>query len=462
MSAITIRVAVSRSSGWLLSVLQDRVVRGSSLLTLGQLCWAASGYVVNVVLARSLGVEGYGTYGLVISILVWLEMILAPGIGMALEKSVASHPQKAGALWRQAIRVQGGIAAALFGITFILAPAISNLLKDPQLTFFLRFAAADLLFFGFFRLGRGRDTALQRFSRVALLLGIYALVKAVAIPVLALTELGLSGAIAGNTLASIVGVAVVFKFARSLGGVSSTDRGEYLNKNLLAVIPLSLFITTSQILVSLDLWAVKFIGASDAIIGLYVAATMLPKALVMVSGGRMGMMNAVVGRSLADGDYSSTKQALLKVSMFFGGMTAAGVIVVYAFADFLITLIFSQSYAAGTPYLKILIVSYGAFAMAEMLSSALIALDRPWFLCTVWAIAGFLAIPLYVAAGEHWGPIGIAYSIGVLSVIVASCLAWMIKAELAKLRIRPRKSGDFYKDQRVVAEKQLASIETSK
>jgi O-antigen/teichoic acid export membrane protein len=444
MSDISTRLAVGRSSGWLLSVLQDKVVRGSSLLTLGQAAWAASGYVVTVVLARALGVEGYGTYGLIISILVWLEMILAPGIGMALEKSVASQPQKAGILWRQAVWIQGAIAAALFGATFILAPVIANLLNDPQLTFFLRFAALDLLFFGFFRLGRGLDTALQRFGRVALIMGIYALVKAAAIPVLALTELGLSGAIAGNTLASVVGGAVVFKLARGLTGTSSTHLADELRQNFLSVIPLSLFITTSQILVSLDLWVVKFIGSPDTIIGLYVAATMLPKALIIISAGRMGMMNAVVGRSRADGDYKSTRQALLKVSMFFGAMTGAGVLVVYMLANFLITLIFSESYAAGTPYLKALILSYGAFAIAEMLSSALIAFDRPWFLCSVWAAAALLAVPLYVTAGQLWGPIGIAYSIGLLSVIVASCLAWMIKSELAKLRFARGRLGPVY------------------
>jgi O-antigen/teichoic acid export membrane protein len=171
---------------------------------------------------------------------------------------------------------------------------------------------------------------------------------------------------------------------------------------------------------------------------------MLPKALIMISGGRIGMMTAVVGRSRAEGDYASTRQALLKISWLFGSMIAAGALVVYLFANALMTLIFPVSYAAATPYLQVLIVSYGAFAVAEMFSRALIVFDKCWGLCAIWVTAAFLAIPMYVTSGQFWGPIGVAYSIGALSVAVSVCVLWMIRVELAKLRVDDRRLARIY------------------
>ncbi len=430
-----LKIVMLRLRKWVFRIQRDTVMRGASLLTLGQCSLVISGYVVNVMLARILGVESYGTYGLLMSILVWIEMILASGTGTALEKSVATQPGRAKDLWRQALRLQGAISIALFSLTIILAPFVSILLKDSQLTFFIRFAALDLLFFGFFRLGRGLDTGLQQFERVAVIVGVYAFLKTAAIPLLTLSPLGLMGAFAGNTLASVGAVVVVFAFASHVAESSPAEHPNDLNNNFLAVIPLSVFVVTAMLLVSLDLWVVKSLGVSDRITGLYVAATMIPKALSMLSAGRMGMMTSLVSRAKATGDYMSTRGSILRIGSLFGSLIGACALFVYIFAESLIRFIFSDIYVEATPYLQVLIFSYAALAIAQMISCTLFALDNPWKLSLVWLGVSIVAVPTYALAGRLWGPMGIAYSVGLLSFVVSACLLLMVRSALADFRV---------------------------
>jgi O-antigen/teichoic acid export membrane protein len=51
----------------------QRAVRGTLLIAAGRACSYSLGYVATVLLARSLGPADYGLYGVIISVLVWVE-----------------------------------------------------------------------------------------------------------------------------------------------------------------------------------------------------------------------------------------------------------------------------------------------------------------------------------------------------------------------------------------------------
>src|SRR5215813_8203860 len=55
---------------------QERAQRGTRQLLLSRSCFFACGYVVTLILARGLGPTEYGIYGVVISQLLWLEMLM--------------------------------------------------------------------------------------------------------------------------------------------------------------------------------------------------------------------------------------------------------------------------------------------------------------------------------------------------------------------------------------------------
>jgi O-antigen/teichoic acid export membrane protein len=255
-------------------------------------------------------------------------------------------------------------------------------------------------------LGRGLETGLQQFGRAALIVGTYALIKATAIPLLALSPLGLVGALAGNTLATVGGVILIVYFARGITEQAPIDYPSgQLKKNFLTAVPLSIVAFTSMILISLDLWVMKSLGTADKILGLYVVASMIPKVLLLLSAARVGMIISVIGRAKAARDYRATRLSFLKITTLFGAIIGLFTLCVFLFAEVLIRTIFSQSYIEAVPYLQRLIFSYAAFAFAETFSWTLVALGQAKKLALIWSGVSLIAFPTYIIIGRLWGPI---------------------------------------------------------
>src|SRR5690606_26996941 len=62
--------------------------RGAIVLLGARVFFMLSGYVITVVLARGLGPAAYGTYGVLISLLLWLEVSGSLGIPRAAGKMI--------------------------------------------------------------------------------------------------------------------------------------------------------------------------------------------------------------------------------------------------------------------------------------------------------------------------------------------------------------------------------------
>ena len=88
------------------------------------------GYLINIWLARYLGPADYGTYGVVMSLLLWIEMGTISGLPGAGQKFISAYENRAYGVLVSIIRLQAIFIAILFLLSFIAAPFIGSLLKD--------------------------------------------------------------------------------------------------------------------------------------------------------------------------------------------------------------------------------------------------------------------------------------------------------------------------------------------
>jgi O-antigen/teichoic acid export membrane protein len=72
--------------------------RGTIELLVARGCFLVSGYLIAVILARGLGPLEYGVYGVVMSLLVWLEMLGSIGVPGAMTKRI---PQLLACVWTE-------------------------------------------------------------------------------------------------------------------------------------------------------------------------------------------------------------------------------------------------------------------------------------------------------------------------------------------------------------------------
>src|SRR5262245_8357953 len=69
----------------------DRQRKGTRQLLFARVFFFATAYLVSAILARKLGVIDYGVYGVVISLLLWLEILTNAGVPGATSKIIADR-----------------------------------------------------------------------------------------------------------------------------------------------------------------------------------------------------------------------------------------------------------------------------------------------------------------------------------------------------------------------------------
>ena len=187
--------------------------RGTVQLLLARGCFVATGYVISVILARGLGPADYGIYGVVMSLLLWVEMFSGAGIPAATAQLLPRHQGQEAAVERTARGLLLCVAFLLFALCWAVAPSVATLFDITDGSTLIRVAILDLPFNGVYLAYQGLLNGQRRFGALSVTFVIYALTKLVGTLLLVAYGLSLTGALLVNVLATIG--ALVFLAIRS-------------------------------------------------------------------------------------------------------------------------------------------------------------------------------------------------------------------------------------------------------
>src|SRR5262249_15025914 len=110
----------------------ERQRRGTRQLLLARASFFVSLYIVSAILARKLGAIEYGTYGVVVSVLFWLEMLVRGGVPGATAKLMADGRYDHREIGGSARALLLAISLLLFSICWFLAPQAASLMRIPN------------------------------------------------------------------------------------------------------------------------------------------------------------------------------------------------------------------------------------------------------------------------------------------------------------------------------------------
>src|SRR5262245_39528132 len=155
----------------------NHAARGTVQLMFGQICLFISGYPIAILLARGLGPEDYGVYGVILSVLFWVEQMSRLGIPRATAKLIVEDPEQAPFV----MQTSWMIAAIMFVVTFLLfwisAPGLARLFHIPDGVPLFRLASIDIPFFGMYYVYRGVSEGQRNFTTLSIAGAIYGLSK---------------------------------------------------------------------------------------------------------------------------------------------------------------------------------------------------------------------------------------------------------------------------------------------
>jgi len=366
-------------------------------------------YVLSAILARKLGASDYGVYGVIISQLLWLELLANAGVSGATCKLIADGRHDPAEVESSARVLLLGSSVLLIGVCWCLAPALANLMRIPNGAVLLRIAIIDLPFAVVYALYEGILYGYRKFGTVALVQVIYGIAKVGGVVAL----IGLGFSIQGVLVANVISTgAVCAVLSVRYPPTRFRSRCRIAAEISSIAAPMALYLISAQVLLNLDLWSFKILwtGAGE-VVGQYVASVNLARILTVIPAVQAGVLFASVAWAVASQEAVDARlhiQEAIRFALVMGGGACA---VLSVEASEVLSMLFSSAYAEGHRYLPLQLAGFSLFALLDVFSNSLLAAGRRWVVGSVlvatiplvW-LSNYLLIP--------WvGPVGAATSL---------------------------------------------------
>ncbi|WP_217914898.1 oligosaccharide flippase family protein [Miltoncostaea marina] len=365
-------------------------VAGQTILILGsRVVGALSTGVLTIVLARMLGLDGYGDYAFALTIATLAALFASLGIDSATSRWVAEGYNGGIGISRvilRGLRLRTVVAGTTFGLLAIIAGPLASAFGEPELENAVRAAALALFFSAGYQWVTGVYEGVQRGGLIAVMSLVKAVVEFVVVLALLMGGFGVVAAIFGNAIGYMATVAVGLWYMRPYlerrAGLPEVEASSatilrYGNHIWLAGVAWLLFERVDLVLLGV------FID-TDAV-GLYDAPWRVATILGLLG---LSLASSVTPR-IASADPATAGPLLskaLRVSLIFylviGAITAAS-------ADDLIAAALGAEFAESATVLQALLPYIVLIGLAPILSRALdfigVASARKWI-----ALAAFL------------------------------------------------------------------------
>jgi O-antigen/teichoic acid export membrane protein len=312
----------------------------------------------------------FGEWRVVLSVLVWFELFVNSGLVKMTTKAVAEHPDDETRITRAAYLGQFAVAGVTLALMLLLAGPIASAFDDKRAGTLLQIAALDIPVYALFLaasavlLGRGR------FERQAVGWILYATAKLGFVAMLVFAGFSVAGALVGNALASVVGLAVVFV----PWGRGEADFGELVRlarQLLVASTPLLFLALLEGLGQSADLWLVSALVANGVLVGYYASATVLAEMPTFLLMGVNRVLFPSVARADSLGDSKGVADFAvhgLRVAIM---VTVFAVAVVVATGKQALTVVYQPGFVgAYVPLVLLMMAAVGrgsTFACTEVL-----------------------------------------------------------------------------------------------
>lgn len=398
-----------------------KAASGALWLFLAQLALVGSGYAVVVILARELGPEVYGVYGLIYSVLVGVELIGRLGIPQAASKLIAEGREKPVDLEGTALTLTGLVYFGLFFLFWVFAPLLARLFHLTEGTYLLRLAAIDIPFYGYYMMCSHIINGRRRFGVESTGIAIYAATKTFGIAALYFVGISVAGALIINIAASVAGLMFI---AFHLSTKSFRPTLILAGNIFRLAVPIALLGVGAQVLLNLDLWVLGSFSETipENSIGLYNAAGSVAKIPNIVFFVMMAVLIPSMSNALANNDERLARRYVMGAGQFIVMVLLPGCALVAVEAKGVMELIYGERYTAAALSLSILVFAFGLFYTALMtFAGILIAMGRSLLAAGI----TLYIIPLQLVASivliSKWGSTGAALS----AALAAGAGAWI-------------------------------------
>lgn len=361
-----------------------------AVITFAKVWFLLTGFAQPVLLTRALGKANYGVYGAVLSAVSILNNVVVAGSIQAMSKSVTTYGAPA---IRRGLVLHALLGALTsFGFAALSGPIGEGLLKDPGLPPLLRIASIVTGMYCVYAALVGSLNGTQRFVAQAALDIVFATLRTGLIVGLAWVGLGVRGAISGFAAASVAITALALfvvaptlrnpqrstDAAVPLGAAFAKEYAGFFAPVLLYQLALN-FVLQADVLV-MQAVLTRAQGATlesvKELIGVYKSVqnfAFLPYQLLIAV---TFVLFPVVSKAAAEGDVETTRTMLRGALRFAFVLLGVMLSVIAGVPDAVLRVVYRPEFLVGAGALRWLALGQGAFALAVIGLTVVLASKR--------------------------------------------------------------------------------------
>lgn len=399
--------------------------RGTAYLLVAQGVLLVTGFAVSVMLARGLGPAGFGVYGVVMSVLGWLERTLNAGVPGAAAALLSQEGKLSASVERSARLLLLCWSLPLFVFFWSGAGLMAAYFGLPEYTWAFRIAAVNIpamaLFYAYEGVLKGRRhfaavSGLQTLQSVAKFLGVVALLA---------VGFSVNNAFIVHVAATVLAVAVAM--------LLWPLRGEAPNRAavvqiLRGALPLTGYAVALVVLMNLSLWQLQHSSAAaSTATGHFVASMNMTKILMVVPATTSGVLFVSLSWALANDKPELVRKYVEQAGRFALLTLLPACAVLAVDAEPVMRLLFGPEYAGSGPILVALAVAFAAVALLDIY---FYVLQARGLRARALAVA-LLAIPAMALLNHWWiaraGAEGAALAAATVLVVAAAVQALQVR-----------------------------------
>lgn len=399
---------------------KSSMARGTFLLMGGQLIFMISGYFINILLARKLGPQELGLYGIVMAVLVWVEIFIMNGVPTAMQKLLGSGEADPAALTTAGFRLQV-VYCLIVWLAFCAAtPLMAWFFQDGRLYNLLWIASLDILLYGMYWLYAGILSGKRRFAAQAGTTVSYSLGKLTAVVALVVFGWGVAGAVIGNWLGSGVGLlagARLAKREKNAATVSAAAR-----EIVRFARPIVFYSIMMNLLLYIDIFCIKRF-LTDAEVGYYHVAGTLARVPYFIFIGLSFTLLPVLSRAIADNAQAEAQRRIEQVIRFMAILLVPATLFIWQNSTAVIRWLYTATFDPAAPVMRVLTVSLVLYTFFYIGTTILNADHRPGLSFAFAGIAAAVDLVANILLVPRFGGAGAAAATGIAAFAGLLCTA---------------------------------------
>jgi O-antigen/teichoic acid export membrane protein len=354
----------------------ETTARGTVLLVFSKALFLAGTVLIHVFLGRTLGPVGYGQYGLVMSILLWFEVVVSSTVPWAVSKVISEKKIPARSAFSQGVRLQLVISLSVLVLFVVLAPVLAYVFGDRTVKILLWWAALDIPFFALWSVFLTYFNGLQRFGRQGFISIIRIFFKVAATILFVLSGYSVRGALIANILGSVLAV-LVGLFVLQLPP-KSQDQFRLTDRVLSFGVPFTLFLLCTQLLLSVDLWSVKILMKETSATGFYTAVQTITRVPYFLFLGLSTALFPALSHSTSSGQVHVSRIQVRQAMRLLALVLLPLATIVASSSQQVINLLFSSQFNPAVVPLTILVWGMILFTMFYNMAVMVSVAGRPY------------------------------------------------------------------------------------